>query len=107
MLSFCISEHVSHSYAKKIGAKLSHGRSHTRTIHGEKCNGSDQTCGVTGNKREILIDRVRAKKLGLCGNTIVKKGCYLDVQIKLGGKMLIDDEDRVHRTVGYSDNMHE
>ena len=50
---------------------------------------------------------MRAKKLGLCGNTIVKKGCYLDAQIKLGGKMLIDDEDRVHRTVGYSDNMHE
>ena len=100
-------EHISHAHAKKVGIKLSGGRGNKRAIDDEKCKGPDRICGVPGRKREIIIERERARKLGLCGNTIVKKGCYADAEKQLGGKMLIDDEDQVHRTVNYSNNMYE
>ena len=102
-----ISEHVSYSHKQKVTRKLSVGRGDKRTIDDEKCKGTAQICGVPKDEQEALTNRERAKNLGLCGNTIVKKGCYDDAAKQLGGKMLIDDENQVHRTVNYSNNMHE
>ena len=104
---FSVLEHISLAHAKKVGGKLSVRHGDKRTISDEKCKGSNQTCSDLGSKRELIIDREKAKKLGLCGNRIVKKGCFDNAQTQLGGKMLIDDEDKVHRTVNYSNNMHE
>ena len=104
---FSVLEHNLHAHVKKVGGKLSIGHGDKRIISDEKCKDSDQMCGAPGSKREIIIDREKARKLGLCGNRIVKKGCYDNAQTQLGGKMLIDDEDKVHRTVNYSNNMHE
>ena len=107
MASLSISEHVFHSHTKKVARELSVRRGDKRTIDHEKCKGSGQSCGVPKDKQETLTNRERAKNVGLCGNTIVKKGCYDDAGKQLSGKMLIDDEDQVHRTVNYSNNMHE
>ena len=99
--------HISHSHAKKGKRHYSAGRGDKRTIADEKYEGSTQICGITENEQEALANIQRGKELSVCGETIVKKGCYENVAKELGGKMLIDKSDNSTDIDNYSQNMYE
>ena len=102
-----ILEHISHSHAKKGRKHHSAGRGDKGTIADEKYEGSTQICGITETEQEALANIQRAKELSLCGETIVKKGCYKNVAKEFGGKMLIDRSYSSTDVGNYSQNMYE
>ena len=68
-------------------------------------DGSTQICGVPEWQHKDLIEIERAHNLGVCNLAIIKKGCFKDVEKRLGGNLLIDDSHKLHQA-NYSRNMH-
>ena len=101
-----ISEHISHSHTKKGNKHHSVGRGDKRTADGEKYDGSTQICGVPKFEHEDLVAIEQNRNSRLCDMVFLKRGCYKNVDKRIGGRILIDESYKSSKA-NYSDIMKE